>query len=169
MVGGRLWFHGGVDPYSSRLISAVDRLVDDWLDSSARARLGHDGRAGGESGRTRDVAAVAEACRLAAATVRRDLAELLETDVLLQRRNPLEILRSSTRPVTFALTAAGVPPVERDEFQKRSFPDDHYDLCPATWSDVHPDLAEVGLEWGAWKAAAVLSRRRDQNEPRSDS
>jgi hypothetical protein len=35
-------------------------------------------------------------------------------------------------------------------------------LGPATWSDVHPDLQEPGLAWGAWKAMVVLRRRRDE-------
>ena len=58
------------------------------------------------------------------------------------------------------LAAFGARPVPRDEFKERSFPDDVFDLAPATWTDVHPDLHEVGLEWGAWKAAAIISHRK---------
>ena len=141
-----------MDPYSQRLLDVVDRIVDGWLSAKATAVLA---RTGGPL----DVG-VAAALAEGASLVRRDLAELLLLDVYEQRRNPLEILRTATRPLTAALRSLGIEGVDRDDFQRRSFPDDLYDLCPATWSDVHPDLAEVGLEWGAWKAATVLSRRR---------
>jgi hypothetical protein len=52
--------------------------------------------------------------------------------------------------------------VERDEFSRRSFPDDMFGLAPATWADVDPSLVEPGLEWGAWKAATIIGRRREQ-------
>jgi hypothetical protein len=59
---------------------------------------------------------------------------------------------------TGVLAAAGVPPAERDDFATRSFPDDAYDLTPASWVDVDPALEEPGLAWGAAKAFA--HRRR---------
>lgn len=85
---------------------------------------------------------------------------LVRTDVDLQRSNPLALLRSATRYPAEILRAAGVPPVRRDEFSIERFPDDLYDLGPASWADVHPDLHEAGIMWGAWKAATVLQRRR---------
>jgi hypothetical protein len=42
--------------------------------------------------------------------------------------------------------------VERDKFSRERFPDDVYDLTPATWSDVDPALQELGITWGAAKA-----------------
>jgi hypothetical protein len=53
---------------------------------------------------------------------------------------------------TEVLRRAGVPPVERDRFARESFPDDDYDLSPATWADVAPSLTELGITWGAAKA-----------------
>lgn len=150
-----------VDPYSQRLFDVVDRVVDDWLSARADAVLMRAGRVTG-------VDLIESAKRQAAATVRRDLADLLALDVFDQRRNPLEILRAATQPLTRALRTLGVDEVERDDFQRRSFPDDIFDLCPATWTDVHADLAEVGLEWGAWKAATVLSRRRSSTNESDD-
>lgn len=88
------------------------------------------------------------------------LVTLVRTDVDEQRSNPLAVLREATRHPTEVLRAGGVPPRRRDEFAVERFPDDVYDLAPATWSDVHPDLHEAGILWGAWKAATVLQRRR---------
>jgi len=51
-----------------------------------------------------------------------------------------------------------MPPVQRDSFAEASFPDDDYDLAPASLADVDPDLLEPGLAWGAAKAMA--HRRR---------
>ena len=59
------------------------------------------------------------------------------------------------------LREAGVEPAERDEFATRAFPDDAYDLAPASFADVHPSLHEPGLVWGAAKAHVHLRRRRE--------
>lgn len=93
-------------------------------------------------------------------TVIADLETLLRTDVDDQRVNPLSLLRSAGRHPTELLRSAEVPPVPRDGFVAERFPDDVYDLGPASWSDVHPDLHEAGIVWGAWKASTVLQRRR---------
>lgn len=85
---------------------------------------------------------------------------LLATDVDEQRTGPLAALRDAVRYPTEVLAAAGVPPVVRDEFAERTFPDDVYDLAPASFADLHPDLREPGLVWGAAKAHVVLARRR---------
>jgi hypothetical protein len=50
--------------------------------------------------------------------------------------------------------------VARDEFSLRNFPDDVYDLTPASFADVDPELHEPGLLWGAAKAHVHLARRR---------
>ena len=88
---------------------------------------------------------------------------LLETDVDAQRTNPLSLLRDAVRYPTMVLQSAGVPAVaSRDDFAARAFPEDVYDLAPATWSDVDPALQDPGITWGAWKAYVHLSRRRDR-------
>ena len=86
--------------------------------------------------------------------------ELLATDVDQQRTGPLAVLRSAVRYPTEVLAAAGVPPLARDEFAGRAFPDDEYDLGIASFADLDPDLHEPGLVWGAAKAHVVLARRR---------
>ncbi len=90
------------------------------------------------------------------------LERLLSTDVDDQRTNPLGVLRAAVVHPTAVLAAAGVPPVRRDPFAEEAFPDDCYDLSPATWSDVDASLHEPGIIWGAWKAKVVLDRRRTE-------
>lgn len=85
---------------------------------------------------------------------------LLLADVDAQATGPLAVVRTAVTHPTAVLAAAGVPEVVRDEFAVRAFPDDRYDLAPASFGDLHPDLQELGLVWGAAKAHVVLRRRR---------
>jgi hypothetical protein len=78
---------------------------------------------------------------------------LLEADIDDQRTTPLAIVRSAAvRYPTEVLAAAGVPPVVRDRAAEELFPDDRYDLIPASFADLDPELADTGLHWGAAKA-----------------
>jgi hypothetical protein len=88
--------------------------------------------------------------------------ELLAADVDAQRLNPLALLRAAAISAGALLAQHGITPVMRDDFEVRTFPEDHYRLVPATWLDVDPGLQEVGITWGAWKAAMVLHRRREE-------
>ena len=92
------------------------------------------------------------------AEVASELRALLEADIDAQTTTPLSLLRQAVRFPTEVLRAGGVPPVQRDSFAEASFPDDDYDLAPASLADVDPDLLEPGLAWGAAKAMA--HRRR---------
>jgi hypothetical protein len=85
---------------------------------------------------------------------------LLSADVDQQRTNPLSLFRDATSGITAMLSGLGVAPAGRDRFALERFPDDHYGLVPATWSDIDPALQEPGIAWGAWKAMTVLQRRR---------
>ena len=85
---------------------------------------------------------------------------LLAADIDDQTANPLELLRGATRHAHDALARIGVPSVQRDDFSERSFPGDTYDLMPATWSDIDPELHEIGITWGAAKAFVHKARRR---------
>ena len=98
------------------------------------------------------------------AFVQDQLGVLLSTDVDQQRTNPLEGLRASTRFATVALRNAGITAPTRDEFQQRLDPDDEYLLGPMSWMDLGEDVHEAGIEWGAWKAATVLTRRRAEGK-----
>ena len=84
--------------------------------------------------------------------------ELLATDPDEQSTTPLAILRGAVVHPTAVLLAAGVPPVDRDDFARRAFPDDVYDLSPATVADLDPDLHQLAITWGA--ARAWVHRRR---------
>jgi hypothetical protein len=59
---------------------------------------------------------------------------------------------------TAVLLQAGVPPLERDEFDERVFPDDLYGLTPASFADIDPALVEPAVTWGAAKAWEHLRR-----------
>ena len=98
------------------------------------------------------------------AFVQDQLGVLLSTDVDQQRTNPLEVLRASTRFASAALRNAGITAPTRDEFQQRLDPDDEYLLGPMSWMDLGEDVHEAGIEWGAWKAATVLTRRRAEGK-----
>ena len=104
--------------------------------------------------------AATEAGRQAAAEVAPQVRALVAADIDDQRTTPLSLVRGAVRYPTGVLTAAGVPPVKRDEQQERLFPDDVYDLAPATFADVDPALEEVGLAWGAAKAFEHLQRHK---------
>jgi hypothetical protein len=87
---------------------------------------------------------------------------LLATDVDEQRHNPLALLRAAAIAAGDVLQRHGVAPVVRDDFEVTAFPSDHYRLVPASWVDVDQSLQDPGITWGAWKAAQVLHRRREE-------
>jgi hypothetical protein len=150
--------------HGRRLAEAVEQALPGWVRRSVQraARAGLQ-PAGGDDGFAADLraaAAAAEAGHRAAAEVGTELRALLALDVDQQRVNPMTLLRAAVRYPTAVLRDAGVAPPARDPFAERSFPDDPYDLTPATFGDVDPDLAEPGLVWGAAKAHVHLRRHK---------
>ena len=115
-------------------------------------------------GVTVDDAVVAAAGRRAAADVGPRVRRLLAADIDEQRTGPLALIRHAVAYPASVLSAAGVAPVERDADAVRLFPDDAYDLSPASFAELHPDLRGPGLEWGA--AKAHVHRRRHGAHPR---
>ena len=72
----------------------------------------------------------------------------------------LEVVRSAYREPTGVLEEAGVPPIVRDEFDERAWPDDVYGLVPRTLGDLgDPELAPLHLAWGMAKATVIRDRR----------
>jgi hypothetical protein len=145
------------DP-AATLAEAIDAALAGWVERSVeRLMLAYRGEVPAD---------VRAAARAAGEQARVEVGErvrvLLATDVDEQRTNPLSVLRDAVRYPTGVLRAAGVPPVVRDEFAERHFPDDPYDLSPATWRDVDASLHEPGMIWGAWKAGEHLRRRREE-------
>ena len=146
-----------MDMHGTALADAIERALPGWVERSVI------GRATAFHGRVDDgvrAEAVAAGQR-AGREVGREVRHLLTLDIDEQATTPLALLRAAVRYPTAVLRSAGVPPVVRDEQQERLFPDDDYDLAPANFAEVSPDLAEVGLVWGAAKAHTHLQRRRE--------
>jgi hypothetical protein len=138
--------------YGADLAAAVDRVLPGWVIRSVqrfRADLDLEASTAGEEARLE---------------VGVRMRRLLETDLDQQRSNPLAILRTATRYPTQVLSAAGVPAVVREPFAVEAFPEDIYNLSPATWSDIDPALPEYGIAWSAWKAHEFLRRRRAEGK-----
>ena len=89
-----------------------------------------------------------------------ELRALLAADVDEQRANPMAVGRRAVAWPTAVLQSAGAAPAERDDYNRRHFPDDAYGITPAGFSDLDPELADLGILWGALKARAHLSRHR---------
>ncbi|MBX3284962.1 MAG: hypothetical protein KF703_06430 [Actinobacteria bacterium] len=138
------------------LADAVDAAIGPWVVRSVAAVA--DAWRPGLAPQL--VPAATEAGRRAVGDVGARVRALLEADVDQQATGPLAVLRDAVRYPTAVLAEAGVPPVARDEFAERAFPDDAYGLTPAAFADVDPTLHEPGLVWGAAKAHVVLARRR---------
>lgn len=139
----------GVEAWVPRWVRAqVTRLLDAWGRVTPDARVVAEERAA--------VAGAAAAQRVTAG-----LRELFATEPERQAVTPLEVVRSVYREPTEVLAAAGVPPVARDEFDERSWPDDIYGLVPRTLGDLgDPDLAPLHLAWGMAKATVLRVRHR---------
>ena len=142
----------------SQIIEGVGRCLPSWTEAHVVRLLDAWGRA---DAATREQALRAARDEGAAITdeIVRELRLLMETDPLDQRATPLEVVRRAIRAPTTVLEAAGVPPVVRDPFDERSFPDDRYDLTPRTLGDLGDDrLAPLHLVWGVAKAAVLRAR-----------
>lgn len=141
-----------LEPYSAALLSAVESAAPLWI----RRRLVE---IAGDA--TIDIDVVAD--RVVDDAVN-ELFALLKRDVDDQFDNPLQVLRRATRSAHLALHEAGVAEPTRDEFETRAMPDDVYAIGPLTWRDLSDEVHDAGITWGAWKAATVLSRRRDEGK-----
>lgn len=136
------------------LADAVEGAVPGWVERSVeRIAVAWQGHL--DEGLRR---AASEVGRRAGAEVGDEMRELLLSDVDQQRQTPLGVLRSAVRYPSEVLEAAGVPPVQRDDFAESRFPADRYGLVPASLAAVDPALSEPGLTWGAAKALVHLRR-----------
>jgi hypothetical protein len=143
--------------YAASLVDAVEAALPGWVERVVGQRwrawqgaeLPPDLRRAATAAGERLLAEVGPALRV-----------LLATDVDEQRSNPLALIRRAVPFATAVLAEAGVPPVRRDADAERLFPDDLYDLTPASFADLDPSVHEPGLHWGAAKAHIILRRRR---------
>lgn len=136
---------------------SLAECVPRWVERSVLAVVRHQEL---DTGRARQL--LEERSTQVVSAVLTELDALLDTDVDEQRGNPLAVLRRHVTVQTAILVELGATPTARDPFDERIAPDDIFGLGPANWADVHEDLAEPGLVWGAWKAATILQRRRDE-------
>jgi hypothetical protein len=142
------------------IVAGVERQVPGWVQAQVDRLLDAWGRAPGEA-RARAEAQSAEAGTAAARRIVDELRALFALDPTQQQATPLEIVRTAYREPTAVLAAAGVPPIVRDEFDERAWPDDVYGLVPRTLGDLgDPDLAPLHLAWGMAKATVIRARRR---------
>jgi hypothetical protein len=128
----------------------VSELADQWgqLAAGQRDALRADAQQAGER---------------AAARVAAELRAFFALDASQQRTTPLAIVRTVRVEATDVLTGAGVPPVVRDPYEVRAFPDDIYGIVPHAIVELgDDDLGPALLAWGLGKAA-VLRARSDQH------
>lgn len=156
-----------VDPEVARtarvLAAAVEEALPRWVERSVASLLRAYTGSEGPEAMEQAVAAGARARAEVGGRVR----ALLESDIDDQRTNPLALLRGAVGYPTEVLRRAGVPPVVRDDFAESRFPDDVYDLTPASFADLDPALHEPGLEWGAAKAWAHRRRHAPSDHGRN--
>jgi hypothetical protein len=141
--------------YARTLAEGVEVALPGWVARAVERVLGAQGRAVDERIRAQAAEAGEQARDEIAPRVRR----LLEADIDDQRTGPLAVLRGVTPYATRVLHDAGARPVARDAQAQRHFPEDLYDLTPASFADIDPALHEPGLVWGAAKAHVHLRRR----------
>jgi hypothetical protein len=103
---------------------------------------------------------IGEVGRNAQDALRDPLLRFFRLDIDEQRTTPLSIIRAHMNVVTQWLRDQGMQPVERDEFDTRSNPDDVFALGPFAWIDFGEDVHVAGLQWGAAKAFVHRQRHR---------
>jgi hypothetical protein len=144
---------------SDAILAGVERELPGWVERSvahildAWARTAPDDRARAE----RDAIVAGD---VAATRIIAELRALFARDPEEQRSTPLEIVRGAYREPTGVLAALGIPPVERDDFAERAWPDDTYGLVVHGLGDLgDEELAPLQMAWGLAKAKVLRARR----------
>ena len=143
---------------ATALLSAVCAAYPAWV----RGRIVVIARASGRDLSPDDLVRADAAVGRAVSWLEAELRGLLATDVDEQRVNPLQVMRRAARFAADVLESIGVPVPTRDEFEHRAMPEDPYGIGPLAWRDLGESVHDAGIEWGAWKAATVLTRRREE-------
>jgi hypothetical protein len=152
-----------VNDHAQALAEGIEAALPAWVERSVArimtaATAAATAPASPSAGAARSVwAGVAAAARAAGARAAGDVGPqvraLLDTDIDQQWTTPLAIVRAAAVAYpTEVLRDAGVAPVGRDAFAVERFPDDPYDLTPASFADLAPELGPLGIAWGAAKA-----------------
>lgn len=145
-----------LDRYAAALADGIEASLASWVERCVVGTI--ESRGGLVTGVVR--ARAREAGAAATADVAPRVRALLAIDIDEQRTGPLAIVREAVIHPTAVLVEAGVAPADRDAQAIALFPDDLYDLVPASFADLDPALAEAGIAWGAAKAHVHLMRRR---------
>lgn len=153
-----------MEEHATALADAIEAALPGWVERCVRSRAA---AAGVDVDRDPVLAAAtADAAGRAREEIGGAIRALLMDDVDAQRTTPLALLRMAVSYPGDVLRTAGVPPVERDDFARDRFPDDVYDLAPATWADIDESLVEPGIAWGAAKAFTHKQRHAGDAERR---
>ena len=102
--------------------------------------------------------AIGAAAEAATQRVSAELQVFLAMDPERQGTTPQSILRGCHVEPGQALSAMGIPEVEREEFEVRSLPGDKWSLAPSNLGDVSEGLGPLLLAWGLAKARALRAR-----------
>ncbi|MFA5885636.1 MAG: hypothetical protein WDA60_17430 [Acidimicrobiia bacterium] len=144
---------------SAAILAGVARTLPTWVEQRVAFIADAWGRLDPPTRAALDARAV-EAARSATERVTDALRDLFATDAAAQRTTPLEIVRSAAREVTAVLADAGIPPVVRDAFDERAFPEDRYGVTPSTLADLgDEDLGPLQLAWGLAKTQVLRAER----------
>jgi len=148
-----------LDDASTAIVEGVERVLPTWVVAKVTTIADAWGRLDPEARAALDARAELEAVA-ATRRVVTELRALFATDAAVQRSTPLEIVRSATREVTAVLAAADIPPVARDEFDARAFPEDRYAVTPSSLADLgDEELGPLQLAWGLAKARVLRAER----------
>jgi hypothetical protein len=145
-----------LESVSGDLAAGIERALPAWVEGHVLRLLDASGTPVDDKVR-QQIDAAAAAC---VADIGPKVRRLLATDIDQQRTSPLAVARGAVVHPTTVLAGLGVPEVVRDEFAVANFPHDVYDLTPAAFTDLAPELHELGITWGAAKAHTHLQRRR---------
>ena len=144
---------------SDAIVAGVERELPGWVERAVTHILDAWGRTPADARERAERDAVVAGVE-ATARVGAELRALFALDPEAQQSTPLELVRRAYREPTAVLAAAGVPPVERDEFAERAWPDDTYGLVVHGLGDLgDEDLAPLQMAWGLAKAKVVRARR----------
>lgn len=143
---------------SHAIVVGVERELPGWVERSVTRILDAWGRAAPDDRARAERDAVA-AGHDATTRVVGELRDLFALDPADQHSTPLEIVRRAYREPTAVLAAVGIPPVERDEFAERAWPDDTYGLVVQGLGDLgDDDLAPLHMAWGLAKVKVLRAR-----------
>jgi hypothetical protein len=143
---------------SAAIVEGVERELPGWVERQVEGIVDAWGSLDAAS-RQATLREAEDAGAVAGERVTARLRELFAADAADQGSTPLEVVRTAYREPTELLERAGIPPVERDAFHERAWPDDRYGLVPQSLGDLgDPDLAPLLLAWGMAKAAVLRAR-----------